>query len=85
MKQAFIAMYLLGYLEKEKETGRIGILVLNHGDYGQPMVQLASDLMGESNISNIAMKLEDQPSEILPLATTRVREMDEGKGVFDLC
>lgn len=79
---AFIAMYLLGYLEKEKESGRIGILVLNHGEYGQPMVQLAVDLMGEANISNIAMKLEDQPSEILPLATARVREMDEGKGVL---
>lgn len=79
---AFIAMYLLGYLEKEKESGRIGIIVLNHGEYGQPMVQLAIDLMGDANISNIAMKLEDQPSEILPLATERVRQMDEGKGVL---
>ncbi len=79
---AFIAMYLLGYIEKEKDTGRIGILVLNHGEYGLPMIRLAETLMGEANIANVAMKMEDQPSEVLPIATERVREMDEGKGVL---
>jgi transcriptional regulator with AAA-type ATPase domain/transcriptional regulatory protein LevR len=79
---AFVAMYLLGYIEKEKDTGRIGILVLNHGEYGLPMIRLAEKLMGEANIANVAMKMEDQPSKVLPLAMERVREMDEGKGVL---
>lgn len=72
----------LRQMSKEK-TQRVGILVVAHGNsMATSMVEVAKELLGESNIDAIDMPLSCSPTEMTERIARHVESLNEGLGVL---
>lgn len=73
---------LLKSVEEERQ-GNVGIIVAAHGNStASSMVNVAESLLGSSNICAVDMPLDVSPKEILEVVITKVKSIDNGKGVL---
>ena len=83
---AFIAMYLKTFTKKKKEEsrGRIGIIVLTHGNVGIEMVEVANQLLNVNFAVGLRCALDETSSLALERTQHAVEQLDEGKGCLIL-
>ncbi len=82
----FITMYLR-MMTKEKEVeqeGKIGVVVLSHGNVASAMADVANRLLGVIHARFVEMSLDESPESAIERATKMVINIDEGKGVLFL-
>ncbi|MCG8485171.1 MAG: PTS sugar transporter subunit IIA, partial [Clostridia bacterium] len=80
----FITMYLR-MMTKEKETdeeGKIGVVVLSHGNVASAMADVANRLLGVIHAKFVEMSLDESPKSALNRAIDVSKSADEGKGVL---
>lgn len=80
----FITMYLR-MMTKEKETdeeGKIGVVVLSHGNVASAMADVANRLLGVIHAKFVEMPLDESPKSALDRAIDVSKSADEGKGVL---
>lgn len=74
---------LLTSIESMSATKKIGLLVVAHGNStATSMVNVATELLGKGNIDALDMPLTVSPSTIYEQMKTKVRELNQGKGVL---
>lgn len=79
----FITMYLRMTREEENRTeGRVGVVVISHGNIANGMADVANKLLGVNHAKAVEMSLDESPEPVLERATEVVKECDEGKGVL---
>jgi len=80
----FIAMYLRGSLRGQEQSGegRVGVVVLTHGEVAGGMVAVATRLMGPHHARWVEMAMDESPESALGRVIREVREADEGRGVL---
>lgn len=80
----FITMYLRMSAEEQNNCieGRVGVLVMTHGNVAKGMLDVANRLLGVKYGSSLEMSLEDKPQKMLDTAINVVKKIDEGKGVL---
>lgn len=67
---------------KDLDNNRVGILVITHGNStASSMVNVATSLLGESQIAYVDMPLDIKPSDISEEIIRKVKQVDKGKGV----
>ena len=83
---AFIAMYLKTFTKKKKEEsrGKIGIIVLTHGNVGIEMVEVANQLLNASFAVGLRCALDEPSSHALQRTQHAVEQLDEGRGCLIL-
>lgn len=78
---AFIAMYLKTFSKEEQSyKGRIGIIVLTHGNVGIEMVKVANQLLNVNYAVGMKCDLDEAPGDALEKVLKAVEQLDEGKG-----
>lgn len=81
----FIAMYLRTFsCETQSQDGRVGIIVLTHGQVATAMVEVANRLLGVHHAVGIEMSLDESPESALEKAIEAVKKIDTGKGCLIL-
>lgn len=76
-------MYLRMTREEENRTeGRVGVVVISHGNIANGMADVANKLLGVNHAKAVEMSLDESPEPVLERATEVVKECDEGKGVL---
>jgi len=80
----FIALYLnqAGIEETEKESAKVAVLVASHGNVAPEMATVANKLLNIDHAHGLSMPLDLPFDAFLEQASTKVEEIDEGKGVF---
>lgn len=78
----FIALYLRG--NKQEKEGKVGILVVTHGNVSVGMLEIANKLLNMNHGKAVVMTLDENPSEVLERLATIIQATDEGKGVLML-
>lgn len=79
----FITMYLRLTMEEEsKIEGRVGVVLISHGNVACGMGEVANKLLGVNHAKAIEMSLDESPELALKRATDLVKSVDEGKGVL---
>lgn len=74
---------LLVSLKKEKDAGRIGIVVAAHGNStATSMVQVVKQLFGSQNLLAVDMPVEMKPRVALEEIIQAVEQVDNGSGVI---
>ena len=74
---------LLTSIESMSATRKIGVLVVAHGNStATSMVNVATELLGKGNIAALDMPLTVSPTTIYAQMETKVRELNQGKGVL---
>lgn len=74
---------LLVSLKKEKDAGRIGIVVAAHGNStATSMVQVVKQLFGSNNLMAVDMPVEMKPRVALESIINAVEQVDNGSGVI---
>lgn len=81
----FIAMYLKNFKGTiQKDTQKIGVVVLSHGHVAQGMAEVANKLLGVDHAVGLEMGLTDSPNLMLEKTLPVVEKADQGKGVIVL-
>jgi len=64
----------------------VGILIVAHGTLGESLIHCASHVLGSRpmQLMQIGVTIHDDPQQILPQATSLVRQLDQGDGVLIL-
>ncbi|MCR2045140.1 sigma 54-interacting transcriptional regulator [Anaerosalibacter massiliensis] len=80
----FITMYLRMSVEGQNQDieGRVGVLVMTHGNVAKGMLDVANRLLGVNFGKSLEMSLDEKPQAMLDLAIDVVKKIDEGKGVL---
>lgn len=79
----FITMYLRMTREEEnKVEGRVGVILISHGNVASGMAEVANKLLGVNHVKAIEMALDEKPEMALERATEMAKIADEGKGVL---
>ena len=62
----------------------IGILLITHGTYGEALIQNVCHVLNKHPllIAQLGVAAQDDPLDILPLATMLLKEVDGGNGVL---
>ena len=62
----------------------IGILLITHGTYGEALIQNVCHVLNKRPllIAQLGVAAQDDPLDILPLATMLLKEVDGGNGVL---
>lgn len=82
---AFIAMYLKTFTKKqEQRVGRIGIVVLTHGNVGVEMIAVANQLLNVNFAVGIRCALDEPPVNAMEKTQRVIEQIDEGKGCLIL-
>lgn len=76
----FITLYLHG--NKKENEGKVGVLVVTHGNAGVAMLEIANKLLNVNHGKAVAMALEERPADVLERLVTLSAAIDEGKGVL---
>lgn len=78
---AFIAMYIKTFSNDEKQNqGRIGIIVLTHGNVGMEMVKVANELLNTNYAIGMKCDLDEAPSDALEKVQRAVEYLNQDKG-----
>lgn len=81
----FIAMYLRAMTQPAaSREGRVGVLVMSHGNIASGMAEVVNCLLGVSHAKAMEMSLDERPEAALKRAIEMVKKIDEGKGVLIL-
>lgn len=80
----FISVYLnqAGLEVSEKESAKVGVLVVSHGGVAPEMAAVANKLLNVSHAHGLSMPLDLHFEDFLEQAIEKVQAIDEGKGVF---
>jgi PTS system ascorbate-specific IIA component len=64
----------------------IGVLIISHGTLGESLIHCASHVLNKRppRLRQLSITAQDDPLQMLPLARTLVKELDEGDGVVIL-
>lgn len=64
----------------------IGILLITHGTFGESLVQNVCHVLNKRPplIAQLGVAAQDDPLDILPMAMTLLKEVDDGDGVLIL-
>jgi PTS system ascorbate-specific IIA component len=64
----------------------VGILIIAHGTLGESLIHCASHVMGSRppHLTQIGVRIQDDPQLVLPQAIKVVRSLDQGGGVLIL-
>jgi mannose PTS system EIIA component len=64
----------------------IGVLIITHGTLGESLIHCASHVLNKRppRLRQLSITAQDDPLQMLPLARTLVKELDEGDGVVIL-
>jgi len=62
----------------------IGILLITHGTFGESLIQNVCHVLNKrpALIGQVGVAAQDDPLDILPMATLLLKEVDEGEGVL---
>ena len=62
----------------------IGILLITHGTFGESLIQNVCHVLNKRPllIGQLGVAAQDDPLDILPMAKTLLKEVDEGDGVL---
>ena len=78
----FLTMFL-STVDLEEEFKKIGVIVLAHGESTASSVgKVVNSLLGTDHCNAIDMPLDVKVEDILEITIKKVKEIDEGKGVF---
>lgn len=82
----YITMYLrmTNQEQEDEEEGRVGVLIISHGNVASGMADVANRLLGVMYAKSIEMSLDESPEVALERAIEVVKRIDEGKGVLIL-
>lgn len=62
----------------------IGILLITHGSFGESLIQNVCHVLNKRPplIAQLGVAAQDDPLDVLPLATLLLKEVDDGEGVL---
>ncbi|WP_027108066.1 sigma 54-interacting transcriptional regulator [Lacticigenium naphthae] len=81
----FIAMYLKNFKGSvQKNTQKIGVVVLSHGHVAKGMAEVANKLLGVTHAIGLEMGLTDSPNLMLEKTLPIIEKANQGKGVIIL-
>ncbi|VBB08941.1 phosphotransferase system mannose-type iia component [Lucifera butyrica] len=76
----YITLYLQG--NKKENEGKVGVLVVTHGNAGAAMLEISNKLLNVNHGQALAMALEESPTDVLEQLITLAEAAEEGKGVL---
>ena len=78
----FITMYLRMVTKEKADEGRVGVIIISHGNIAKGMADVANRLLGVVHANAIEMSLDESPELALDRTMELVESIDEGKGVM---
>ncbi|WP_232698440.1 sigma 54-interacting transcriptional regulator [Brevibacillus daliensis] len=78
----YIVMYLTSTYGEQQKDGKVGVVILSHGNVAKGMADVANGFLDVTHAKAVEMPLTESPQQTYGRVLQKVKEANEGKGVL---